>query len=66
MAEYIDRLKNEKEELDLKIKNLQQFIEANTIFSTLLVSEKIDMQKQLDVMREYSNILQRRLNRTEI
>lgn len=65
MTTYKERLKIEKEELDLKIKKLQQFIEANTIFTTLVIYEQSDMKNQLSAMREYSELLQRRLNRIE-
>ena len=63
MTDYQKRVLQEKEELDLKIKNLQSFMETNEIFPTLNEFEKRDLGEQLNVMRHYSLVLQSRINR---
>lgn len=63
---FVEKLEEEKKELDIKIKKLQQFIESNTLFSTLKIEAQCDLKNQLKVMNKYSNILKRRLNRTEV
>ncbi len=63
MTDYQKRVLQEKEELDLKTKNLQSFMETNEIFPTLNEFEKRDLGEQLNVMRHYSLILQSRINR---
>lgn len=57
------RIVDEKTELDLKIKNLQNFIETNGIYETLIEPEKRDLKEQLSLMMHYSLILGRRINR---
>ncbi len=57
------RVVDEKTELDLKIKNLQNFIETNSIYETLIDPEKRDLKEQLTLMLHYSLILGRRINR---
>lgn len=64
MNDYKERLKNEKIELDLKIEKLQKFIEnKDSLFTSLVAPEQADLLRQIDVMREYSSILQKRINR---
>jgi hypothetical protein len=63
MTDYQKRVLQEKEELDVKIKNLQSFMETNEIFPTLNEFEKRDLGEQLNVMRHYSLVLQSRINR---
>mgnify|MGYP000325991106 CR=1 FL=1 len=63
MIDYQKRVLQEKKELDLKIKNLQSFMETNEIFPTLNEFEKRDLGEQLNVMRHYSLVLQSRINR---
>ena len=57
------RVVEEKEELDVKIKALQTFIERNEMFYPMSTEEKSDMRRQLHMMETYSQILQRRINR---
>lgn len=58
------RIVDEKTELDLKIFNLQKFIESNTTtYDNLSSYEKGDLTQQLHMMELYSKILQRRINR---
>ena len=58
-----EKLVKEKEEIDLKIKSLQLFIETNEVFKSLIDAEKRDLAEQLNIMRHYSLILQSRINR---
>ena len=60
---YQEKVLKEKEELDVKIKNLQNFMETNEAFQTLSEYEKRDLEEQLNVMRHYSLVLQSRINR---
>lgn len=62
MEQYQLRVIEEKEELDIKIKGLQNFIESDK-FDNLPNPEKRDMEKQLTHMRVYTNVLQSRINR---
>ncbi len=61
--DYQEKVLKEKEELDVKIKNLQNFMETNETFQTLSEYEKRDLGEQLNVMRHYSLVLQSRINR---
>lgn len=63
MKDYQTRVLQEKEELDLKIKNLQSFMETSEDFKSLPEFEKRDLGEQLNVMRHYSLVLQSRINR---
>ena len=60
---YQEKVLKEKEELDVKIKNLQNFMETNETFQTLSEYEKRDLGEQLNVMRHYLLVLQSRINR---
>lgn len=61
---YQKRIVIEKKELDLKIKNLQSFIEGDSIdFNNCSDSEKSDLKQQLLIMYRYSQILKTRINR---
>ena len=57
------RVVEEKNELDSKIKSLQNFIEMNDTFKAFIEEEKNDMREQLKFMQFYSLALQRRINR---
>lgn len=57
------RVVDEKNELDSKIKSLQNFIEMNDTFKAFIEEEKNDMREQLKFMQFYSLALQRRINR---
>lgn len=63
MQEYQQKVIEEKEELDNKIKLLQNFIETNKLYIDLPDYEKKDMTNQLDAMRFYSSCLKNRINR---
>jgi hypothetical protein len=57
------RVVAEKVELDAKIKALETFIDTNAVFLTLNREDKMDMIEQRRHMRDYSNVLNRRINR---
>ena len=57
------RVVEEKNELDSKIKSLQNFIEMNDTFKAFIEEEKNDMREQLKFMQFYSLTLHRRINR---
>lgn len=59
---FLDRLKIEHEELDIKLKKLQVFID-NHIFLTLPAKDRSDLQEQASFMFGYLMILERRLAR---
>lgn len=63
MQEYQQRVIEEKEELDNKIKLLQNFIETNKLYIDLPDYERKDMNNQLEAMRFYSSCLLNRINR---
>ena len=62
MHEFQIRVINEKKELDEKINKLKDFIINNPIFKTLLKEEQSRLNKQYDIMVEYSKILSERIN----
>lgn len=62
MEDYKQRVIDEKEVLDAKIKALQNFVEGSKI-SNLTGPEENDLKEQLRVMFIYSTILKRRINR---
>lgn len=59
---YVIRLENEFEELTNRIEKLSAFISTDT-FKSLDEIEQDDLLNQLEVMIEYSAILNRRLGR---
>ncbi len=64
MEDYQNRVVKEKEDLDLKIKNLQRFIEkGGEIWQSLDGFEQQDLKDQLKHMQVYTHILQKRINR---
>jgi len=64
MEDFQQRVVTEKEELDIKIKALQNFIEkGGEIWQTLEYYEQEDLKSQLKHMQVYSHILQKRINR---
>lgn len=61
---YEGRVKEEKLQLDSKIKRLQNFIEGDSSsYKFCSGYEKQDLRSQLSVMESYSQILRRRINR---
>lgn len=55
------RLLDEKQELDIRITKLDEFIERNPLFGNLPDAEQARMKRQLDVMHELSSILSERI-----
>lgn len=52
---------DEKQDTDIRITKLDEFIERNPAFLDLPVSERSRMKRQLDVMQELSTILAERI-----
>lgn len=63
MLDYQRRVLQEKEDLDEKVKNLQNFIESPEKINNVSIYEKDDLKNQLLVMKHYQSILQTRINR---
>lgn len=61
MQPHQERVVVEKRELDEKLDKLKLFIETNSIFKTLPEDEQHRLNRQFDVMAEYSNILAQRI-----
>ncbi len=61
---FQQRVIDEKAALDVKIENLTNFIDSKTAgFINLNTTDKIDLISQLQVMKQYSQILERRIGR---
>lgn len=56
------RVLDEKQELDIRITKLDEFIERTALFRQLDSGEQARMRRQLDVMRELSVILGDRIS----
>lgn len=61
MLPHQERVVAEKKELDAKLDSLKSFIEGD-IFKTLPVDEQRRLNRQFDVMVEYSGILGQRID----
>ena len=57
------RVVDEKNELSEKATKLNLFIGQNPLFENLIEEEQEDMKIQLDVMYQYIEVLERRINR---
>jgi len=57
----IERLKSEKEELDLKMHNLFHFIDMDEKLLKLPIEQQVLMKAQLNVMVSYTEILDMRI-----
>ena len=55
------RVLDEKQELDMRITKLDEFVESNTLFNGFPASERGRLKRQLDVQRELSTILGERI-----
>ena len=51
------RVLDEKQDVDIRITKLDEFIQRNQFFNGLPVSERDRLKRQLDVMQELSTIL---------
>ena len=61
MTNYIDRMKQEHKELEIKVKSLESFIYTNDKFKELGDNAKVLMIQQLGFMRSYLSILDVRI-----
>lgn len=61
MQPHQERAVTEKKELDEKIDKLKAFIMENPVFKTLPADEQKRLNRQCDVMIEYSKILGARI-----
>jgi hypothetical protein len=61
MQPHQQRVVDEKKELDEKLDKLKAFIEVNPIFKKLPEDERRRLNRQFDVMAEYSGILSQRI-----
>ncbi len=61
MQPHQQRVVDEKKELDDKLDKLKAFIETNPVFKSLHVAERRRLDRQFDVMAEYSRILSQRI-----
>lgn len=55
------RVLDEKQDLDLRITKLDEFIQRNQLFQGLPISERDRLEIQLDLMRDLSEILGERI-----
>lgn len=64
MEAHQERVITEKKELDIKIKGLQKFVEAEN-FTTIVpvMEEQRDLREQLRIMVNYTQVLSSRINR---
>ena len=63
MNEFQERVINERKELNDKMIKLHEFITNNTIFRSLSEEDQLLLKDQYRVMRQYSDILDRRIER---
>ena len=61
MDDYKSRLRKELEDLNFKIKKLNNFIEKNDIFKTIDLEEQELLKEQREIMNKYANILRKRI-----
>ena len=55
------RVLDEKQENDIRLSKLDEFIERNALFPGLPVSERARLKRQLELMRELSGVLGERI-----
>jgi len=63
MEDWQQRVVDEKAELDEKLSKLQEFIEFSPSFSTLETRDARLLMQQEYIMRNYSDILAKRIER---
>ena len=61
MRPHEQRVVQEKEELDVKLKALRLFIESSPIFGNLSYREQSRLKYQADIMQRYSDVLGERI-----
>lgn len=64
MSTFIERLRTEKQELDEKLRKLEDFL-ATDAFTGLANIDKLLLEKQFGIMTEYSRVLNSRLMRLD-
>jgi len=62
MDQYKQRVLDEKAHLDEKIGKLTEFIGTSVVFAGLDSGEQKRLERQREVMQEYSNILEERIS----
>jgi len=62
MQDFQRHVTNEKDDLDLKISSLTDFIKSGGIFNDLDSGEQKRLKRQREVMIEYSDILDARIS----
>lgn len=60
---HVERMLAEHKELVTRMTNLEKFIKSNPHFLTLEPAERADMADQCYYMKQYENILYRRVER---
>lgn len=60
---YIDRMAVERDELQAKITDADNFIAHNPIFKSLHIHDRYLLEAQSSVMKSYLTILNTRINR---
>ena len=61
LVPHQQRVVDEKQDLDLRIARLDEFMRRNPTFTTLDAPERDRLEIQLDLMRDYSGILGERI-----
>jgi len=62
LPQFMQRVKDEQLSLDKKIKSLHQFtLPGNPVFKGLDAEEQHRLKRQLELMVQYSDILQQRI-----
>lgn len=61
---FLDRLKEEQKELEIKLKGLTKFLNTEAFYKTSHINQ-VAMYKQRDAMDDYNFILQVRISNSE-
>lgn len=61
MESYQQRVVDEKIMLDMKLENLEQYINGSSNFASLPEDERTRLRKQAGFMRGYSDVLAERI-----
>lgn len=63
MRPYQQRVVDEKKELDDKLEKLSKFIDNEDLFFALEIEDQDLLGEQEDLMKRYSEVLQKRIER---
>ena len=66
MKDHEQRVVLEKTELDIKVRALASFTSGSEVFAALPAFDRVLLRDQLRFMKEYSNVLGRRIERFTI